>query len=119
MDERELNALRRRDYTTLLRYVREDLNFTQLQGAKATLAPVVARARADGYLVASFTIPPIYDERQVGSTALQRLTGMVDVPDVDLEIPMLYDLYYGDDAPVKQARHRRECVGPSRGCERA
>ncbi len=46
--------------------------------------------KSDGYRAESYIFPFIYDERQASSTVLERLLGLVDVPSVDVEVPMLY-----------------------------
>jgi hypothetical protein len=45
--------------------------------------------RSDGYLVESYNLPLIADERLVGSTLLRRILGIVDFP-VDTDVWMLY-----------------------------
>ena len=61
----------------------------RLREARAAYTALVERARADGFRVDSYQLPFIVDERQAGSTLLQRLTGVLDVR-VDREVLMLY-----------------------------
>lgn len=64
----------------------------RLRRAREAYGALVARIRADGYRVDSYQLPPIIDERDAGSTLLQRLTGVLDVP-VDREVLMLYSSF--------------------------
>ena len=50
---------------------------------------LVASIRSNGYMVESYNLPFIADERIVGSTLLRRIFGIVDIP-VDTEVWMLY-----------------------------
>jgi hypothetical protein len=68
-----------------------------LRQANADYAALAGRMRADGYRVDSYVIKMILDERAVGSTLLQRITGLVDVP-ADREVPMLYTSFFGRSA---------------------
>jgi hypothetical protein len=49
----------------------------------------------DGLPVESYFAPFIKDEARIGSTAIQQLTGVLDVP-VEREIPMLYTSFMGN-----------------------
>jgi hypothetical protein len=50
---------------------------------------LVRRIHADGYPVDAYVFPFIHTEREAGTEALQRITGMIDLK-VDREIVMLY-----------------------------
>lgn len=63
--------------------------FARIDEARATYEGLVASIRADGYPVDAYVFPFIHHERRAGTAALQRLTGMLDVP-VDREVCMLY-----------------------------
>lgn len=69
-------------------------NGSRLEQATAAYSQLVKTIRADGYRVDSYHMPPIVDERTVGSTLLQRLFGLVDV-EVDREVLMLYSSFLG------------------------
>lgn len=62
--------------------------------AKAQIAyqSLVERIRADGYLVESYHIPLISEERRAASTVLQRTLGLVDL-ETDREVFMLYSSF--------------------------
>ncbi|PTL77554.1 hypothetical protein [Vitiosangium sp. GDMCC 1.1324] len=60
-----------------------------LREARAGYGALMARIREDGYRVDSYQLPFIVDERRAGSTLLQRLSGVLDVP-ADREVLMLY-----------------------------
>jgi hypothetical protein len=62
--------------------------------ASAAYTALVERMRADGWTVENYQLPPIADERRVGSTLLQRLFGLVDVR-TDREVWMLYSSFFG------------------------
>ena len=62
------------------------------QRARAAYRDLVAQIRADGFPVEAYHIPMIADERRVGSTFLQRLMGLVDIP-ADREVFMLYSSF--------------------------
>jgi hypothetical protein len=67
-------------------------------GAVKEYRDLVARFRADGYSVDSYVLPFVVDDRKVGSTLLQRVGGIVDVP-ADREVPMLYSSFVGSAGP--------------------
>lgn len=60
--------------------------------AVAAYRELAERIRSDGYQTESYILPFALDERRVGATLLQRLTGLLDVP-VDCELPMLYSSF--------------------------
>jgi hypothetical protein len=62
---------------------------------KAMLAydSLIRRIHADGYEIEAYHIPYLIDERMAKSTLLQRLTGLVDLPQVDHDVFMLYSSY--------------------------
>jgi hypothetical protein len=51
--------------------------------------------RADGYFSESYYASFVKDEVNLGNTALQQLTGFMDIP-TDREIPMLYSSFIGN-----------------------
>ncbi|MGZ3458790.1 MAG: hypothetical protein ACXU86_09810 [Archangium sp.] len=61
----------------------------QLREARASYGALLARIRADGCRVDSYQFPFIVDERRAGSTVLQRLGGVLELP-ADREVLMLY-----------------------------
>ncbi len=66
--------------------------------AAVAYAALVDRMRADGWTVENYQLPPMADERRVGSTLLQRLFGLVDVA-TDREVWMLYSSFFGALGP--------------------
>jgi hypothetical protein len=54
-----------------------------------TYIALIAQMRIDGHYIESYQIPLVVDEREIGSSILQRTLGIVDLP-VDREILMLY-----------------------------
>jgi hypothetical protein len=88
-DIREMTKLAERDWSALPGILRRVLDFKGQREAIRTYHDLVNQIRADGYRVDSYQFPFIADERKVGSTFLQRLAGLVDIP-VDREVWMLY-----------------------------
>lgn len=86
---RELLSRRWRQVLVLLRRLRRG---EQLRHARAAYHALVARIREDGYRVDTYQLPLIVDERQAGSTLLQRLLGVVELP-ADREVLMLYSSF--------------------------
>lgn len=73
----------------LLRRLRQG---ARLRRAREAYEALIARIRADGCRVDTYQLPLIVDERQAGSTLLQRLLGIVDLP-ADREVLMLYSSF--------------------------
>jgi len=73
--------------------VRRALDGGRLRRAAAAYRDLIAQMHADNYLVESYTMPLMCDERRAGATLLQRLAGLVDLP-TDREVPMLYSSFY-------------------------
>jgi len=88
-DIRELAQFAQGKYRLLPGVLRRLFGRRQLREATAAYKDLVAQMRADGFRVDSYQIPVIFDERQVGSTLLQRAAGLVDLP-VDREVWILY-----------------------------
>jgi hypothetical protein len=86
---RRLLAGRWRQLLALLRRLRRR---ERLRRAREAYEALIARIRADGYRVDTYQLPLIVDERQAGSTLLQRLLGVVDLP-ADREVLMLYSSF--------------------------
>ena len=70
----------------------------RIRRAQAAYRALVDRMHADGYQVESYQLPLIADERKAGSTLLQRVLGLVDVP-ADRELLMLYTSFLGSLGP--------------------
>ncbi len=93
--EPDLHELRRllargwRELPALLRRLRRS---ERLRQARAAYSALAARIREDGYRVDTYQLPLIVDERQAGSTLLQRLLGVVELP-ADREVLMLYSSF--------------------------
>jgi hypothetical protein len=86
---RRLLAGRWRQLLALLRRLRQR---ERLRRAREAYEALIARIRADGYRVDTYQLPLIVDERQAGSTLLQRLLGVVDLP-AEREVLMLYSSF--------------------------
>jgi hypothetical protein len=91
-DIREMARLLEGELGVLPTIVRRLLNGQRFRYAHALYAVLVDQIRADGYPVDSYHIPFIVDERRVGSSLLQRTTGLVNIPS-DREVLMLYSSF--------------------------
>jgi hypothetical protein len=104
--------------TLLRRYV----DVRRVRDAKYTYSALIREIRSHGYQVETYQFPFIADERAVGSSILERLTGIVDVRG-DREVLMVYTSFnqsldsaliwaYGPDA---QAIAVGSTTGPASG----
>lgn len=102
-----IQQLLRDRLTGLKRLVKKALDGQRLQKATREYRALVAQIRHDGYLVESYQFPLILDERDAGSTILQRVGGLVDL-EVDREVFMLYTSFlrpHGAAVLWEYARH--------------
>ena len=60
-----------------------------LKAGKIIYQQLISKMKSDGYVVESYILPYIYEERTVNTTSLQKLLGIVDI-ETEKEIPMLY-----------------------------
>jgi hypothetical protein len=60
---------------------------------------LIERMKKDGFHVESYVIPFIFDERELKTTSLQKLMGIVDIK-TESEIPMLYTSAIGNNAII-------------------
>lgn len=88
-DIRDLHQFAQRRWRMLPAMLKRLLERGRLKSGLAAYRYLVSRIRADGYPVDSYQFPVIADERQAGSTMLQRLAGLVDIP-TDREVWMVY-----------------------------
>ncbi|MBA4410063.1 MAG: hypothetical protein C0397_11640 [Odoribacter sp.] len=80
-----------------------------LKEGKAIYQMLISTMKADGYLVESYIMPYIYEERVKKTTSLQKLLGIIDI-ETEKEIPMAYTslfdnpgiipLYHQDKMPI-------------------
>lgn len=91
-DINELADFARRRWRALPRLLPRFFHWRRLKQARAAYLGLIQRIRADGYAVESYQFPLIADERSVGSTLLQRMAGLVDLP-VEREVWMLYSSF--------------------------
>ena len=88
-DIREMTQLAERNWSALPGILRRAVDIKGHREAIGVYNDLVSQIRRDGYRVDSYQFPFIADERRVGSTFLQRLAGLVDIP-ADREVWMLY-----------------------------
>jgi hypothetical protein len=91
-DIREMARLLEGDLSILPMVFQRFFNAQRFRYAYALYAVLVDQVRADGYPVDGYHFPFIVDERRVGSSLLQRATGLVDIPS-DREVLMLYSSF--------------------------
>ncbi|MHB1417328.1 MAG: hypothetical protein ACYC1C_18935 [Chloroflexota bacterium] len=85
----ELVGVSRAPLPVLLTWLRRALGGSHLRAGRERYQELVARVKADGYLVETYQFPLIADERRAGSSVLQRMGLVLDLP-VDREVWMLY-----------------------------
>ncbi len=87
-----------------------------LKKATVLYKDLIERMRNDGYSVESYIIPFLYDERELGTTSLQKLMGIVDIK-TGVEIPMLYTSAMGNSAiiPLYHRDHMPIALGSTGG----
>ncbi len=95
-DIHETPDLMKRNWRNWPRYIGRLFAGRERKRALAAYRELVAQIRADGYRVDSYQMPMIADEREVGSTLIQRVLGLVDLP-VDREVLMLYSSFERPD----------------------
>lgn len=71
----------------------------RLISAQFQYRELITRMQADGYRVDSYEFPFMQDERHMGATLLQRLTGIMDVP-ADRRVVMLYTSFFRPYGPA-------------------
>ena len=92
-DLRSVQLLSRHRLEGFRRLVRHTFNLPRLRRGVLAYRELVQHIKQDGYSVETYQFPFIIDERQVQSNLLQRLTGLVDLPEVDHEVLMLYSSF--------------------------
>ena len=72
------------------RLMRHAFNFPRLRRGVRAYRSLVEQIHRDGYPVETYQFPFIVDERMARSNVLQRMTGLIDLPEADHEVLMLY-----------------------------
>ena len=88
-DIRETPGLMKRSWRNWPLYFRRLFTRREWKRGQAAYRDLVSQIHADGYRVDSYQMSMIADERESGSSLIQRLLGLVDVK-VDREVLMLY-----------------------------
>jgi hypothetical protein len=65
------------------------LDRRSFERARLAYAALTGEIRAAGLPVEHYMLPFVLDDRRCGSTVLQRLSGVLDIP-ADVDVPMLY-----------------------------
>ena len=66
--------------------------FSSVEATRLAYQGLIDRIRADGYAVDAYVFPFVHNERLVRTSALQRITGMLDLH-ADREVCMLYSSF--------------------------
>ena len=91
LDMQNVIEFKNHSYLLLLESVVKRFGEERLQKGRAAIQKLAKQVKDDGYLLQTYVLPIIYDERIANSTFIQRLLGTVDLVDyVDVEAPMLY-----------------------------
>lgn len=88
-DYYEIESLMQGSKRVMFSMLRRFLDVRGMRIAVTSYWKLVTQMQMDGYRVDSYHIPFVVDERKVGSTLIQRLAGLVDLP-TDREVLMLY-----------------------------
>ncbi len=97
-DLRDLQGLRSVWWRVAPRWLVRGLKVRRFNTARAAYRSLVAQIHADGFPVEAYQFCLIADERVMGSTFLQRTTGIVDIA-VDREVWMLYTSFIRPNGP--------------------
>jgi hypothetical protein len=88
-DIREMNQFAANKLRLLPKLFERLLNRKGFKNARSSYRRLVNKIHTDGYIIDAYQLPFVVDERLAGSTLLQRLIGLVDIPS-DREVWMLY-----------------------------
>jgi hypothetical protein len=92
-DLRSVQLLSRQRLEGVQRLVRHTFNLPRLRRGALAYHELIQRIKKDHYIVETYQFPFIVDERKAQSNLLQRLTGLVDLPEADHEVLMLYSSF--------------------------
>jgi len=106
-DIRDFSEITTQRWRLLPKLFERFLERKQLQEARVAYMSLVNQIHSDGYSVDSYQFPIIADERKAGSTLLQRISGLVDIP-VDREVWMLYTSFARPNGPGLLASYAPE-----------
>lgn len=88
-DIHEMELFGKQTWSLMPAILKRVFNRKHLSEAQKRYQQLVNQIRSDGYRVESYMFPMIADERQVGSSLLRRIAGVVDIL-TDREVWMLY-----------------------------
>ncbi|NPV57583.1 MAG: hypothetical protein HPY76_13055, partial [Anaerolineae bacterium] len=97
-DIRLIHSIRKDKWQALRFMYHKFANASRHKQAVQDYRALIIQMRVDGYKIESYQFPYIIDDRKAGSTMLQRLTGVVDIP-ADKEVLMLYSSFMRDLGP--------------------
>lgn len=88
-DIREVETLTKTWWKIAPRWLGRIFNMRRVKIAQQAYQLLIEQIRRDGYPVDTYQFPLLADERKVKTSALQRVTGVIDLP-ADREVWMLY-----------------------------
>jgi hypothetical protein len=92
-DIRALQGISKQRWAGLPALVKPIFDANRLKRGVHTYRELIELIHNDGYVVEAYHFPYLLDERFAHSSALQRLTGLVDLREVDHEAFMLYSSF--------------------------
>ncbi len=92
-DIRVMQTLTSNRWAQLQRALSNLFDIPRLRDGTRAYHALVKQIHTDGYVIESYQFPFIVDERFARSSLLQRIGGLVDLPEVDREVLMLYSSF--------------------------
>jgi hypothetical protein len=92
-DIRLMGRAANRRMESMARVINHTFDTLRLMRGTRAYRELVEQIHADGYEVEAYQFPFIVDERMARSSLLQRVTGLVDLPQADREVLMLYSSF--------------------------
>ncbi len=92
-DFRAMQMIRKNRLAGIQQLTRTTFQRRRLARGTHAYRELVRQIHTDGYPVEAYQIPLIIDERRARSSVIQRLAGLVDLPEADREVLMLYSSY--------------------------
>jgi hypothetical protein len=92
-DFRAMQTIKKNRLAGIRQLTRTTFQRRRLSRAMRAYQKLVRQIHADGFIVETYQIPLIVDERKARSSVIQRLAGLVDLPEADREVLMLYSSF--------------------------
>lgn len=92
-DFRTMKLITTNHLAAMQRLIRQYADRERLARGTQAYHALIEQIHQDGYTVETYQIPLVIDERMAHSKLVQRLAGLVDLPEADHEILMLYSSF--------------------------